>query len=259
MRLHKKPAAHSPDLTGTAILLAAAAVGAAAIETALVPGILLGGAAWLAPRAVSALRRKRRKTRSVAPTGASLEGRPGPSRQWTLLDSRNLSITTSAAKTLTFRVISAGLDFGWNYYLLGEVASAASLSGFSLVAAPTFYFLHETLWSRVALKGDASARDPASFQISSDIFGLKVSKAMAKTVTFRLFATASEFGVNYFVVRDLLLATKLSAFSIVAGPFVYLAHERAWERYEANRRKAPRGAVAPLMLPAPSGRLVSLS
>jgi uncharacterized membrane protein len=247
----QQSAAISTDLPGTVLLLAAVAVGAAAIEAALVPGVLLGGAAWLAPKAMARLRWGKRKVGS-APRLAGPDV-AGPDQQSSLVDWKNLPITTSAAKTVTFRVISSGLDFGWNYFLLGEVAAAASLSGFSLVAAPTFYFLHETLWSRISPKEAAGARGRTVFRLPSDIGGVKVSKAMAKTMTFRLFATVSEFGVNYFVVRDLVLAMKLSAFSIVAGPFVYLAHEGAWERIEADRRTV-RGRPGQRLLAAPTKR-----
>lgn len=226
------------------------------IESALVPGILIGGAAWLAPRVFPTLRRNMRHGgRDVMTNARRRDGvpakRPQKHRGW-----RNSLITTSAAKTVTFRIISSGLDFGWNYLVLGEIGAAAALSGFSVVAAPTFYFLHETLWSRVRPKEGGGVNGQRTFQIPGDIGGVKVSKAIAKTVTFRLFATASEFGVNYFVARDLLIATKLSAFSIVAGPFVYLAHERAWEHYEANRGKPP--AFRPQsLLPGPSGQPVT--
>lgn len=243
-------AAFSSDLPGSLLFFAAAAVGAAAIETALVPGVLIGGAVWLAPKALTRLRRRAGKSASAASRADQRSSRLGAPRQGAV-SWIDRPITTSAAKTVTFRVISSGLDFGWNYFLLGEFAAAASLSGFSLVAAPTFYFLHETLWSRFWPKAAADAWEPAVFQVSRDIGGVKVSKAMAKTVTFRFFATASEFGVNYVVVRDLLMATKLSAFGLVAGPFVYLAHEQAWERFEASRASASR-RPAQRLLAAPT-------
>jgi uncharacterized membrane protein len=244
-------AAVPPDLSGSLLLFAVVAAGAAAMEAALVPGVLIGGAAWLAPKAMARLRGRNRKKTGATLRLAAPDTEPAVDRQQGGGSWKGLQLTTSAAKTVTFRVISSGLDFGWNYLLLGEVATAASLSGFSLVAAPTFYFLHETLWSRAWPSAAAGAQGQGIFRISSDIGGVKVSKAMAKTVTFRLFATVSEFSVNYFVVRDLLLATKLSAFSIVAGPFVYLAHERGWERFEASRR--PGGArPSPRLLAAPT-------
>jgi uncharacterized membrane protein len=240
-------AAKPPDLSGSLLLFAAVAAGAAAMEAALVPGVLIGGAAWLAPKAMARLRGGKRNAgsaeRMAAPQRRKTVGWQGWS-SW-----KSLPLATSAAKTVTFRVISTGLDFGWNYYLLGEIAAAASLSGVSLVAAPTFYFLHETLWSRIRPKEAVGAGEESVFRISSDIGGVKVSKTMAKTLTFRLFATASEFGVNYAAVRDIAMATKLSAFGFVAGPFIYLAHERAWERYEARHRRTeippPRLLAAP--------------
>lgn len=252
---HRRPAARSSDLSGNVLLVATVAIGAAVVESALVPGILLGSAAWLAPRVFSKLRRSPRYAGAFR-TPEQEDAQTPAKRSHDHFGWRNSLITISAAKTVTFRVLSSGLDFGWNYLVLGEIGAAAGLSGFSLIAAPTFYFLHETLWSRVQSNAAGDAKGQGTFQIPSEIGGMKVSKAMAKTVTFRLFATASEFGVNYFVARDLLVATKLSAFSIVAGPFVYLAHERAWERYEASRLK-PVARRTQQSLPAPSARLAT--
>lgn len=203
-------------------------------EATLVPGLLIGGVAWLGPRAVGRLH-ARGKSKSVRRTRLVKENRPVGVRCEDKMKWRTPQLTTSAIKTVTFRVISSGLDFGWNYFLLGEVAAAASLSGVSLIAGPTFYFVHEALWGGIKYAGAVKSDAYKVFRISDDIGGLKVSRALAKTVTFRLFATASEFGVNYFVARDFWLAINLSAFSIIVGPFVYLAHEMAWERFDAGQ------------------------
>ena len=225
------------ELPGTILFFTTVAVGAAAIEATLIPGILIGGAAWLAPQTLKALSKLKWKgsasgmPRAAAKVKKTFDPRRGlPS--W-----KSFPITTSVAKTVTFRVISSGLDFGWNYVLLGELATAASLSGLSIIVAPTFYFLHERMWSRVWPQEPKRVGRSVIFHVSQDIGDLKVSKTMAKTATYRLFATISEFSLNYFVVRDLTMATKLSAFSIVAGPFVYIAHEKAWELFDADRSK----------------------
>ncbi len=247
-------AAGLSDVVGMAAVFAAVAVGAATVEFALVPAMLIGGAAWLAPKALGKLRR-RTKTASVRNRETpSASSKPGDHRHSGFFNWRDVAITQSASKTVTFRVISTGLDFGWNYLLLGEVATAASLTGFSLIAAPTFYFLHETIWNRYWPRGAVDSEARTAFQISSDTRRFAISKTMAKTITFRTFASISEFSVNYFVVRDVVLATKLSAFSIVAGPFIYVAHERAWVNYSRRKVRSKVGAKsAPSrLLPAPS-------
>jgi uncharacterized membrane protein len=242
--------ANSSPVLETAVFFAAAVIGAAALEAALIPGVVIGGAAWFAPRAIAKIRKRRsRVVRPPATNGAAAP--ESDNRRNYLINWGDLAITQSAAKTVTFRLISSGLDFGWNYILLGEIAAAASLSGISLIAAPTFYFLHETLWNRYWSKSAVVGEGQAMVEISGDTHQFTLSRPMAKTLTFRTFATISEFSVNYLVVRDLVLASKLSAFGVLAGPFIYLGHEKAWEYYGSRglRRQAE---AKPLLLPPPS-------
>jgi uncharacterized membrane protein len=210
-------------------MLGAAVVAAISLEAALAPAVVIGGAAILAPRRLARLWRGKPKkagaaSRTIAPPRSPQSAVVSRPQAFA-----GLTIGRAAAKTVTFRIISSGLDFGWNYLLLGEVAAAAGLSAFSLAAAPVFYFLHETAWSRfrIALRRTAL---PDSDQPP-------ISPAMAKTISFRTVATIAEFGTNYFVVREVALAAKLSAFGFVAGPFVYLAHEKAWEYYAPEKSK----------------------
>jgi uncharacterized membrane protein len=44
-----------------------------------------------------------------------------------------------------------------------------------------------------------------------------------------------DFTTNYVVVRDVATAAGLSAFGFVVGPFVYLAHEKVWERFSSPK------------------------
>ena len=79
-----------------------------------------------------------------------------------------------------------------------------------------------------------------------------ISRALAKTVTFRTIATVIDFTVNYVVVRDVATAAGLSAFAFVVGPFVYLGHEKAWDYFTS--RGAPILELPPptKLLPAPT-------
>jgi len=119
------------------------------------------------------------------------------------------------------------------------------------VVAPLFYLSHEAAWNYFGPAGDdvrvlnpLSARtDPADPDAGSFV----VSRALAKTVTFRTVATIMDFTVNYVVVRDIATAAALSAFAFVVGPFVYFGHERLWDRL------APEAAtVPPKSLPVPA-------
>jgi uncharacterized membrane protein len=61
---------------------------------------------------------------------------------------------------------------------------------------------------------------------------------LAKTITFRTIATVMDFSVNYVVVGDIATAALLSSTGFVLGPFVYLGHEMAWDRYGAGAQAA---------------------
>jgi uncharacterized membrane protein len=167
-------------------------------------------------------------------------------------------------KTLTYRVMVTTVDFGANYIVIGELATAAGLSSLSLVAGPIAYFAHEAAWHYY---GPASARQlnphEATVHVSipgaakgknngqARFGGLKMSRALAKTGTYEVVTGVSEFSVNYLFVRDLAAAAGLTAFSIVISPFVYYVHEKAWDYYDATKARSP-AAPAPKLLPAAS-------
>jgi uncharacterized membrane protein len=181
-----------------------------------------------------------------------------------------LRIKQAVLKTVTFRVIVTTVDFTTNYVVLGELTTAAGLSAVSFVAGPIFYFVHETAWNyfgpslarKLGRRGIAIGH-PALPPFRPDVEaphpgrGVTISRALAKTITFRVFATAMDFTVNYVVTGELATAVKLSAIGFVIGPFVYLGHERFWDHYGSPKEEAARGPkddVAGLqkLLPAPS-------
>ncbi|MBV8747754.1 MAG: DUF2061 domain-containing protein [Xanthobacteraceae bacterium] len=234
--------------------------GAALVEAALIPGVIIGGAAVLAPRYLPKLRRglapllnpgkpAKPKARAAGATQAQSAFKlpvalPG-----------QLGITQAVAKTITFRLIVTVLDFTSNFVVLGEAATAAGLSGFALVAGPVFYLIHETAWNYYGPSDSAGDRPALSVplpQALEDMTGRKeitISRALAKTITFRTLATIMDFTTIYVVVGDLATAAGLSAFGFVVGPFVYWGHEKAWEYYMS----ADRPPVA--LLPRPNPRL----
>jgi uncharacterized membrane protein len=244
------PSVFRPGVVGSVATLGAVAVGAAIVEAALIPGLLIGGAAVLAPRLLprdmlSGLRDRRRRSAPspVAPAPkkhsaeAPASGEPASFDTW-----------RAVVKTITYRVMVTTADFGANYFVIGELATAAGLSSLSLVAGPIAYFAHETAWHYY---GPASARhaDPLDATINVSLPGapadggsgprLRVSRALAKTATYEVVTGVSEFSVNYLFVRDLAAAAGLTAFSVAISPLVYYVHEKAWDFYDTAKARSP--------------------
>ncbi len=255
-----------PRVVGTVATLGAVAAGAAIVEAALIPGLLIGGAAVLAPRLLrrdmlsglgDRLRRTAPSTMPVPSAPTAHSAAAAASGEPARFDTRR-----AVVKTLTYRVIVTTVDFGANYFVLGELASAAGLSSLSLVAGPIAYFAHEAAWHYY---GPVSTRHPNPLEATVHVpipaaaggeengrtrfASLKVSRALAKTVTYEGVTTVSEFGANYLFVRDLAAAAGLTAFSIVIAPLVYYVHEKAWDYYDATKARSP-AAPALKLLPA---------
>ncbi len=231
--------------------------GAALLEAAVVPALMIGGAAVLAPKYLPKLRRglqplfksaPRSRIRRTAFIPAPVEDKAS------LAVPTGFAVKRALAKTITFRVIVTSLDFTANYIVIGELATAAGLSAFALAAGPFFYFAHELIWnkyrsSRITVDlpvllppwRNAKAAPPGEQAFTLD-------RALAKTITYRTFATTMDFTTNYVVIGDLAAAAGLSAFGFVVGPFVYLAHEKVWDRIGA-----PEADTAAL-LPVPAKR-----
>jgi uncharacterized membrane protein len=272
--------AFGPGVVGTVATVGAVAAGAAIFEVALIPGLLIGGAAVLAPRLLprNTLNGLGDRLRRTAPSrtrqpsapnavpasstpaeptahaaGAQASGEPAAFDTWHAI-----------TKTITYRAMVTTVDFGANYFVLGELATAAGLSSLSLVAGPIAYFAHEAAWHYY---GPASARHPNPLEATVDVpmpgaadgrqngqtrfAGIKVSRALAKTVTYEGVTAVSEFGANYFFVRDLAAAAGLTAFSVAIAPFVYYVHEKVWDYYDAGKNRSP-AAPAGKLLPAPA-------
>jgi uncharacterized membrane protein len=217
--------------------------GAALLEAALIPGLVIGGAAVLAPAYLPKLRRRLKPLLDAAVPGrsASAAAPNRPSGKARLAVPARLGIGRAVAKTITFRIIVTTLDFTTNYVVIGELATAAGLSAFNLVAGPLFYLGHEAAWNYFGpAEGavDVSAVLPlqsGAITPSSGRGGVMISRALAKTITFRTIATVVDFTTNYVVVGDIVTAAGLSAFAFVVGPFVYLGHEKFWDYYGSPR------------------------
>lgn len=243
---------------GTSALGKAAAVGtivagAAIVEAALIPGLLIGGAAVLMPRLLrrgvwSGLGKRLRSSEPIASSSATHVTKVPSSVEPASFDTWH-----AVVKTITYRVIVTAADFSVNYVVIGELATAAGLSSLSLVAGPIAYFAHEAAWHRY---GPASARHqtpleavvhvpiPVPTQLGKNtrvnFARVRISRAFAKTATYEGVTAVSEFSANYYFVRDFAAAAGMTAFSMVIAPVVYYIHEKAWDHYDtANAQPHP--------------------
>jgi uncharacterized membrane protein len=230
----------------------AVVAGAALFEAALVPGLILGGAAWLAPKILT-----RRGGKAGGQKLKLVRIEKSSSRDVTVKPPAELvaksQLGRTIAKTITFRLIVTTLDFTTNYIVIGEIATAAGLSTFNLIAGPLFYFAHEAVWNRLGpVEAGAGVRltlptsDP-----DSEPTQLTISPALAKTITYRTIATIVDFTTNYVVVGNVADAAILASAGFFLGPFVYFGHEKAWEYFAGDpaMKSNPERELA--LLPAP--------
>jgi uncharacterized membrane protein len=248
--------AMKPTVTAGLAVLA----GVALFEAALIPGVVIGGAAVLAPKFLPGLRRRLKPLFGSTIHRPPKPAAPSPGRRDVQVPAAapgGFAIKRAIAKTITFRIIVTTLDFTTNYIVIGELATAAGLSAFALVAGPVFYLAHEIAWNRYGASSEAAVavRLPllsSENRIAGDRGELAISRALAKTITFRTIATAMDFTANYVVVGDLATAVGLSAFAFVVGPFVYLGHEKLWDYYGSPRERTFDPPAPPRLLPAPA-------
>jgi uncharacterized membrane protein len=248
------------DFVAAAATVGVIAAGVALFEVALIPGMVIGGAAVLAPKVLPELRRRLQPllTSSVGERGAPPVSPPGAKLPAAL--PARLALKQAVVKTITFRIIVTTLEFTANYVVLGELATAAGLSAFALVVGPVFYFVHETAWNYYgpAVEGGTTVKIPVHLTLGPDgkappagWGGFTINRALAKTITFRTIATAMDFTANYVVVGEFATAVALSAFGFVLGPFVYLGHEMAWDHYGSRRERTADMPSPASPVPAP--------
>jgi uncharacterized membrane protein len=251
----------------------AAAAGAVLIEAALIPGLVIGGAAVLAPAYLPKLRRtlkpaldamtRQRLQPSRSQTAKSTAAKSAAAKS-NGRDAQSviakLGIGQAVAKTITFRVIVTALDFTSNFVVIGELTTAAGLSTFNLVFGPLLYLGHEAAWNylgpdegtAIRVRLPSALRFGSSENGTEEGYSVEMSRALAKTITFRTIATVIDFTTLYVVTQDLATAVGLSAFAFVVGPFVYIGHEKLWDYYGGSVKTTADGPEPVKLLPAPA-------
>jgi uncharacterized membrane protein len=247
---HQAPLSQS--LVATAATVGVVAAGVALLEVALIPGMVIGAAAVLAPNYLPRLGRRLRSWPQLSRRREPAPSRPTQGHVNTPVPAPvRFAFTQAIAKTVTYRIIVTSLDFTVNYVVIGELATAAGLSAFALTVGPLFYLAHEAAWNYLAVPdkrielGALLPFRPDATQPSAGWRGVTISRALAKTITFRSIATTMDFTTNFVVVGDLATAAVLSASGFILGPFVYLGHEMVWDHYGSPEKRT-------LELPAPT-------
>jgi uncharacterized membrane protein len=217
--------------------------GAAVIESALIPGLLIGAAVVLTPKFLTRAQQRVPGKRSQIFNPAVLPRKPAAATT----SSRVPSPSTASApfevkqaifKTITFRMVATTFDFAANMVVIGNFTTAASLSAFGLFGAPMFYLAHEVIWNRLAPAG--TKVNVGTFSGSSGPLplgggrGLTINRALAKTITYEIVTTTVDFGANYVATRDVLTAAGLTVFAAVVSPFIYYGHEKLWDYFSAK-------------------------
>ena len=214
--------------------------GAALIETALIPGLVIGGTAVVASGLLSRFRPKgQRRPRASTKKGAPVvSAAVAPSTPAVELPAPTFAVKQAIIKTITFRMIATSLDFSANLFVIGDFTTAASLSAFGLVAAPLFYFGHEVFWAKLApAKVDVGALMMPRNKTSEGVgHGLVLNRALAKTITYEVVAVTVDFTANFVATGDIAAASALTAFALVVSPFIYYGHEKAWDYFGALKR-----------------------
>jgi uncharacterized membrane protein len=229
------------DFVTTAATVGMIAVGVVLFEVALIPGMAIGAAAVLTPKYVPELRRRLRPLlnstvrRWIVPALA-LPGRPGV--KVPLVAPAGFAIKQALAKTVTFQIIVTTLDFTAHYVVLGNLATAASLSASHLGVRPLYYLVHETAWNYLSPPVGRKA-------------GAVDNRTLVKTVTYQTIATTLDFATHYVVVGNFATAAALSAFGFVVSPFVYFGHEMAWDYFGSPRARRPDLPTPTNIAPAP--------
>ncbi len=215
------------DFVTVAATIGVIAAGVALFEVTLIPGMAIGAAAVLAPKYVPKLRRRLRPLldstvrRRIEPTLAPPDR---PDVKVPPVAPAGFAIKQALAKTITFQIIVTTLDFTTHYVVVGNLATAASLSASHLGVRPLYYLVHETAWNYLS--------PPVRRKT-----GLGGNRALVKTVTYQTIATTLDFTTHYVVVGNLATAAALSAFGFVVSPFVYFGHEMAWHYYGSPRAR----------------------
>jgi uncharacterized membrane protein len=222
-----KPA---PDFVAAAATVGVIVVGVALLEAALLPGMVIGAAAVLAPKYAPKLRRR------LPPLlNSTVSKRIEPALAWprrpgvevSSVVPVELTIKQALTKTVAFQIIVTTVDFTAHYIVVGNLATAASLSASHLVTRPLYYLVHEMAWNYLS----SPVRRKA---------GLRGNRALVKTVTYQTIATTVDFTVHYVVVGNFATAAALSVVGFVVSPLVYFGHEMAWDYYGSPRESRGR-------------------
>jgi uncharacterized membrane protein len=122
------------------------------------------------------------------------------------------------AKTLTWRVLATGTTFLLTLFFFREdpnaTEKASSVALAEAILKMVLYYYHERLWYSTKVTVKSSIRH------------------LSKTITWRIIASITTFGLAYFFFKDDPDAMQKASGIAIAETFIkmaiYYVHERAW-------------------------------
>ena len=214
--------------------------GAALFEAALIPGVVIGGAAVLAPRVLPTLRRRLRPLMNSTAARRSEPAAARPERNDVRAPQSILpkfAFGQAIAKTITFRIIVTSLDFTMNYVVIGELGTAAGLSTFNLVAGPLFYLGHEAAWNYFGPSRKRRRPCGLSQQRRRTGWGtLGAPRSAGRWPRPSPTGPCDADGLHDQLCRGRRRgpAVILSSSGFILGPFVYYGHEKVWDYFTSR-------------------------
>jgi len=230
--------------------------GAALIEAALIPGLVIGAAVVLAPRILiggqKGLPRRRSQTFALTARESKPVAPVTISQKALALASPPFEFKQAIFKTITFRMVATSFDFAANIVVIGNFTTAVSFSAFGLIGAPMFYLCHEILWNRAAPAGTKVNVGPLlsgsrTLPLSGGR-GLTINRTLAKTITYEIVTTTVDFSANYVATRDIAAAAGLTVFAAVISPFLYYGHEKVWDYFSTTDSASTKQRTSPITL-----------
>ena len=228
--------------------------GVALFEVALVPAVVIGGAAVLAPKYLPKLRKRLRPLlnatvhRPAKPAAPLREDRLDAEVPAAVLP--KFAIGQAIAKTITFRIIVTTLDFTTNYLVIGELGTAAGLSTPgrrpSVLSRPRSGL--ELSWPF-----RSRPRPPGTCAAAARRWG-RVHDQPGVGEDGHLSDDRHGNGLHHELCggRRRGRGGGFVSFRLHPRPFVYFGHERAWDYFSAPRERTVDPPASIKLLPAPA-------
>jgi uncharacterized membrane protein len=148
-----------------------------------------------------------------------------------------LQVPQTALKTVLFHTVATTVTLGVGYVFVQKAALAATLAGIWFVAGPAIYFGHESGWNYFTgpVGGIGGTGAPTVTLRLGPHRRVKLSRAVAKTATWRSITAVTDFTTSFLVTGNPVVAAGYTAASAVVGTGLYYGYEQLWQAYAVSR------------------------